>query len=94
MSTATKIMGFFPKLVWVMGYYRFMGLGYEITANQLGGLKILWVFAGYGLSQVWVKTGSTVLHDRLLDVSSIMLLTVCYLMFQFLQYITLSFVTV
>ena len=37
-----------------------MGLGYEIPANQLGGSKILWVFAGYGLSQVWVKTGSTV----------------------------------
>ena len=43
-----------------MGYDRFMGLGplgHETPANQLGGPKILWVFAGYGLSQVWVKTG-------------------------------------
>ena len=55
-------MEFFPKFVWVVGYYRFMGFGYEIPANQLGGLKILWVFAGYRLSQVWVKTGSTVLQ--------------------------------
>ena len=48
-------MGFFPKLVWVI-----MGLGplgHETPANQLGGPKILWVFVGYGLSQVWVKTG-------------------------------------
>ena len=40
-----------------------MGLGYEIPANQLGGLKILRVFAGYRLSQVWVKTGSTVVRE-------------------------------
>ena len=43
-----------------MGYYRLMGFWYEIHANQLGGLKMLWVFQGYELSQVWVKTGSTV----------------------------------
>jgi hypothetical protein len=55
-----KIMGFFLKLVWIMEYYRFMGFGYEIPANQVGGSKMLWVFAGYGLSQVWVRTGSTV----------------------------------
>ena len=53
-------MGFFPKFVWVIEYYRFMGFRYDFPANQLGGLKILWVLAGYGLSQVWVKTGSTV----------------------------------
>ena len=64
MSTAVKIMGFFPKFVWVMGYYRFMGYGYEIPANQLGGSKILWVFAGYGLSQVWVMTGLTVFYFK------------------------------
>ena len=56
-------MGFFLKLVWVMGYYRFMGFWYEIPANQLGGLKMVWVFTGYGLSQVWVRTGSTVMYD-------------------------------
>ena len=54
-------MGFFLKKVWVIGYYRFMGFWYEIPANQLGGLKMLWVITGYGLSQVWVRTGSTVL---------------------------------
>ena len=43
-----------------MGYYRCMGFWYEIPANQLGGLKVVWVFKGYGLSQVWVRTGSTV----------------------------------
>ena len=43
-----KVMGFFPKLVWVMGYYRLMGFGSEIPANQLDGLKILWVFTGMG----------------------------------------------
>ena len=39
-----------------------MGLWYEIPANQLGGLKLPWVFAGYGFSQVWVRTGSTVIE--------------------------------
>ena len=58
-----KVIGFFPKLVWVMGYYRLMGFGSEIPANQLGGLKILWVFTGYEFSQfmgfhrLWVFTG-------------------------------------
>ena len=41
-------MGFFLKLVWVMGYYRFMGFWYEIPANQLGGLKTLWVITSMG----------------------------------------------
>ena len=46
-SMTPKIMGFFPKKVWGIGYHRFMGFWYEIPANQLGGLKILWVFTGY-----------------------------------------------
>ena len=37
-----------------------MGFWYKIPANQLGGLKVIWIFTGYGLSQVWVRTGSTV----------------------------------
>jgi len=60
MSTVTKIMGFCPKLVWVMGYDSIMGFGCKNHVHQPGGPKIVWVFGGYGLSQVWVKTGSTV----------------------------------
>ena len=60
-STATKIMG----------YYRFLGLWYEIPANQLqvGGLKVLWVFAGYGLTHVRVKTASAFYHSTLYRLS-------------------------
>ena len=50
----------FSKIGMGYGYYRCMGFWYEIPANQLGGLKVVWVFKGYGLSQVWVRTGSTV----------------------------------
>ena len=46
MSTIMKIMGFCPKMVWVMGYHRIMGFGCEIPTNQLGGPK------NYGFSEV------------------------------------------
>jgi hypothetical protein len=53
-------MGFALKKVWVIGYQRVMGYGFEIPAYQLGGLKILWVMGEYGLPGVWVKRVSTV----------------------------------
>jgi hypothetical protein len=43
-----------------MGYGRFMGYAMHFPANQLGGPKMLWGLRGYGFSEVWVKTGSTV----------------------------------
>ena len=45
-----------------MGYQRLMGYGVEFPAHRLGGPKKVWDFRVYGLSKVWVKTGSTVLH--------------------------------
>ena len=49
-----------------MGYHRItIGFEYEIRVHHFGGPKIVWVFggyAGYGSSQVWVMTGSTVVR--------------------------------
>src|SRR6266436_9764972 len=53
-------MGFAPKKLWSMGYYRVMAYELKIPAYQLGNLKILWVIREYGLSGVWVRRGSTV----------------------------------
>ncbi|KAF9553850.1 hypothetical protein CPC08DRAFT_786358 [Agrocybe pediades] len=49
-----------PENLWVMGYHEFMGYGCHFPANQLGRHKNLWGFTNYGLSQLWVKTESTV----------------------------------
>ena len=38
-----------------------MGFWSKTPANELGGFKNVWDFTGYGLWQVWVMTGSTVL---------------------------------
>ena len=54
-------MGFACGGVWVMGYWRPMGYGMHFPAHQVGGLVQLWDITGYGFSQVWVMTGSTVL---------------------------------
>jgi hypothetical protein len=53
-------MGFSGGGVWVMGYGRPMGYGMHFPAHQVGGLAELWDITGYGFSQVWVITGSTV----------------------------------
>ena len=37
-----------------------MGYGVQIPAHQVGRLAELWGIGGYGLSQAWVMTGSTV----------------------------------
>jgi len=37
-----------------------MGYGLHFPAHQVGGPAELWDITGYGFSQVWVKTGSTV----------------------------------
>ena len=37
-----------------------MGYAMHFPTNQLGGCKMLWGLRGYGLSEVWVKRGSTV----------------------------------
>ena len=44
-----------------MGYWRPMGYGMHFPAHQVGGLVQLWDITGYGFSQVWVMTGSTVI---------------------------------
>jgi len=56
-------MGFALEKLWVMGYHVFMGYGSEIPAYQVGGPKNAWGLRGYGLSHLWVKRGSTVLHQ-------------------------------
>jgi hypothetical protein len=38
-----------------------MGYDMQFPANQLGGQIFLWVMKGYGLSEAWVKRGSTVI---------------------------------
>jgi hypothetical protein len=45
-----------------MGFAQQRGMGYgmQIPMNQLGGQVFLWVIRVYGLSEVWVKRGSTV----------------------------------
>ncbi|KAF8811548.1 hypothetical protein BYT27DRAFT_7221402 [Phlegmacium glaucopus] len=55
-----KPMGFSSRGVWVMGYGRPMGYVMHFPAHQVGGLAELWDITGYGFSQVWVITGSTV----------------------------------
>jgi hypothetical protein len=57
-------MGFALKKLWVMGYQRVMGYGFQSTAYQLGGLKILWGMGEYGLSGLWVKRESTIHWSR------------------------------
>ena len=42
-----------------------MGYDTEIPAHQIGGHMVLWAIRGYGLSEVWVKTSSTVLFAPL-----------------------------
>jgi hypothetical protein len=56
-------MGFAREGVWVMGYCRLMGYGMHFPAHQVGGQAELWDIRGYGLSEVWVMTGSTVLTN-------------------------------
>ena len=56
-------MGFAREGVWVMGYCGPMGYGVHFPAHQVGGWPGLWVKRGYGLSEVWVKRGSTVLRS-------------------------------
>ncbi|KAI0758372.1 hypothetical protein BD413DRAFT_701783 [Trametes elegans] len=56
---------FFRAWVWDMGYDRIMGYGVDFPLYQLGNTINLWVITGYGLSQVWVKTVSTVLPEKL-----------------------------
>ena len=53
-------MGFVCQGLWVMGYCGLMGYGLQIPAHQLGGLKWVWDFRGYGLSGAWVKRVLTV----------------------------------
>ena len=43
-----------------MGYCGPMGYGRKFSANQLGGQLKLWGKRGYGLIQVWVRRGLTV----------------------------------
>ena len=50
-----------------MGYGRIMGFGSKIPVTRVGGQDFLWVMAGYGLPQVWVKTGSTVVMSAAVD---------------------------
>jgi len=54
-------MGFACGWVWIMGYCRPMGYGMQFPMNQVGGQLDLWDIRGYGLSEVWVMRGSTVL---------------------------------
>ena len=53
-------MGFAYRGVWGMGYCGPMGYGMQFPANQVGGQLKLWDIRGYGLSEVWVMRGSTV----------------------------------
>ena len=46
--------------VWVTEDNRFMGLAPFFSCNKTGKPKILWVWGGYGFSQVWIRTSSTV----------------------------------
>ena len=47
-----------------MYYYRVMGYDMHFPANQLGGPKKVWTIREYGLSQVWVKTETTVSYSH------------------------------
>jgi hypothetical protein len=46
-----------------------MGFGTDFSANRVGSPRSLWVPTGYGVSQVWVRTGLTVavLEDSFQD---------------------------
>ena len=55
-------MGYVGCGVWFMGYCGPMGYGMKFPANQLGGWLKLWGKRGYGLRQVWVKRGLTVVE--------------------------------
>src|SRR6266702_3720033 len=57
-------MGFAGEGLWGMGYDGLMGYGTQIPAYQLGGLTFLWGIGGYGLSTLWLKRGSTVVHHH------------------------------
>ncbi|KAH9172492.1 hypothetical protein EDB89DRAFT_906273 [Lactarius sanguifluus] len=48
--------------LWGMESDGHMGYGMQIPAHQLGGLTFLWGTGGYGLSALWDKRGSTVIH--------------------------------
>ena len=37
-----------------------MGFGTDFSANRVGSPKNLWIPTGYGVSQVWIRTGTTV----------------------------------
>jgi len=56
-----KPMGFDRGGVWGMGYSRPMGFCMQIPAHRVGGPEKVWDARGYGLSEVCVMTGSTVL---------------------------------
>ncbi|KAF8228014.1 hypothetical protein L208DRAFT_1293749, partial [Tricholoma matsutake] len=58
LSNKSTVLG--KSQVWIMGYQRLMGYGVEFPAHRLGGPKKVCDFGVYGLSKVWVKTGSTV----------------------------------
>ncbi len=57
-------MGFAGEGLWGMGYDGLMGYGMQIPAYQLGGLTFQWGIRGYGLSTLWFKRGSTVIHKQ------------------------------
>jgi GMP synthase-like glutamine amidotransferase len=40
-----------------------MGYGMQFPANRLGGSLKLWGKRGYGLIEVWVKRGLTVVYS-------------------------------
>jgi hypothetical protein len=51
---------------WVMARRNSMDYGIRqslarLSGNRLGGHEKVWLIRGYGLSQVWVKTETTVL---------------------------------
>ena len=52
--------GFYPPKGMGYGILEVMGYGLHFPANQLGGRQNLWPITGYGVSQVWVMAGSTV----------------------------------
>jgi len=70
-------MGFAHKGLWGMAYHSFMGYGVQFPANQVGGSIRLWDITGYGLCQVWVKAGSTVLRPYVQGVLRVTTDTTC-----------------
>ena len=51
------------KLSCFLMYHRFMGYGVQFPVNQVGESIRLWDITGYGLCQVWVKAGLTVVRN-------------------------------